>query len=69
MATGVKLLKDDSTNEATDNIPYASAVGALMYAALATRPDIAYTVTALCQFMSKPAASHWLAAKRVFRYL
>ena len=40
-----------------------------MYAALATRPDIAYAVTALCQFMANPAVSHWNAAKRVFRYL
>jgi hypothetical protein len=40
-----------------------------MYAALATRPDIAYAVTALCQFMAKPNISHWTAAKRVFRYL
>lgn len=69
MATGVKLLKDDPADEPADNVPYASAVGALMYASLATRPDIAYAVTALCQFMSKPMNSHWLAVKRVFRYL
>ena len=73
MATGVKLLKDDvdgeSAGECADSKPYASAVGALMYAALATRPDIAYAVTALCQFMAKPAETHWLAVKRVFRYL
>ena len=73
MATGVKLLRNDpedavSTVDMAD-IPYASAVGALMYAALATRPDIAYAVTALCQFMANPAVSHWNAAKRVFRYL
>ena len=73
MATGVKLLKNDpadaASTEGMANIPYASAVGALMYAALATRPDIAYAVTALCQFMANPAVSHWNAAKRVFRYL
>ena len=73
MATGVKLLKRDPEEEAglddMSNIRYASAVGALMYAALATRPDIAYTVTALCQFMAHPAMRHWYAVKRVFRYL
>jgi hypothetical protein len=73
MATGVKLLKHDPADAASTEdmakVPYASAVGALMYAALATRPDIAYAVTALCQFMANPAISHWNAAKRVFRYL
>jgi hypothetical protein len=73
MVTGVKLLKTDpqdtEASGASLDVPYASAVGALMYAALATRPDIAYAVTALCQFMSAPAISHWNAAKRVFRYL
>jgi hypothetical protein len=73
MATGVKLLRDDPKDAAsTDDmsqVPYSSAVGALMYAALATRPDIAFAVTALCQFMANPAISHWNAAKRVFRYL
>ena len=57
MATGVKLLKDDPTDEPTDDVPYASAVGALMYASLATRPDIAYAVTALCQ-SSQTRPSH-----------
>jgi hypothetical protein len=73
MATGVKLLKTDPADATSTadmaSVPYASAVGALMYAALATRPDIAYAVTALCQFMANPAVSHWLAVKRVFRYL
>ena len=40
-----------------------------MYAALVTRPDIAFAVTALCQFMSQPSVAHWQAAKRVMRYL
>jgi hypothetical protein len=75
MATGTKLLKAAPTvNDASGaqdmaNVPYSSAVGALMYAALATRPDIAHAVTALCQFMAEPTITHWLAAKRVLRYL
>ncbi|GBE90151.1 hypothetical protein SCP_1801750 [Sparassis crispa] len=51
------------------NIPYREAIGSLMYAALGTRPDIAYAVTALSQFMKNPGRPHWEAAKRVFRYL
>jgi hypothetical protein len=49
--------------------PYVSAVGALMYLAIATRPDIAHAVSVLCRFMSKPGPAHWKAAKHLFRYL
>ena len=40
-----------------------------MFAALVTRPDIAFAVTSLCQFMSAPTNDHWQAVKRVMRYL
>jgi hypothetical protein len=49
--------------------PYVSAVGALMYLAIATRPDITHAVGVLCRFMSKPGPAHWKAAKHLFRYL
>lgn len=40
-----------------------------MYLAVATRPDIAHTVSLLSQFNEKPTEQHWGAAKRVLRYL
>jgi hypothetical protein len=49
--------------------PYVSAVGALMYLAIATRPDIAHAVGVLCRFMANPGPAHWKAAKHLFRYL
>jgi hypothetical protein len=48
---------------------YQSMVGALMYAAIGTRPDIMYAVMRLSQYASNPGPDHWTAAKRVFRYL
>jgi hypothetical protein len=48
---------------------YQSAVGAIMYAMLGTRPDIAFAVTALSQFNSNPGQAHWAAVKHVMRYL
>lgn len=48
---------------------YQSAVGALMYAAHGTRPDISFAVTTLSKFNSKPTLDHWQALKRVLRYL
>jgi ATP-binding cassette subfamily B (MDR/TAP) protein 1 len=69
-----KLTKDKSpeTNEEKDHmekVPYHQAVGSLMWAAMATRPDIAFTVSLLLQFMESPGKAHWEAIKRVFKYL
>ena len=51
------------------NVPYASLVGALMYAAIGTRPNIAFTVGALSHFLSNPGRCHWNEAKRTLCYL
>ncbi|XP_074317920.1 secreted RxLR effector protein 161-like [Silene latifolia] len=51
------------------NIPYASAVGSIMYAQVCTRPDIAYAVGVLGRYRSNPGLDHWKAAKKVLRYL
>jgi len=48
---------------------YQSIVGSLSYAATATCPDIAFAVSALICYSSKPFTSHLTAAKRVLRYL
>ncbi|XP_074266262.1 secreted RxLR effector protein 161-like [Silene latifolia] len=51
------------------NIPYASAVGSIMYAQVCTRPDIAYAVGVLGRYQSNLGVDHWKAAKKVLRYL
>jgi hypothetical protein len=48
--------------------PYINAVGALMYLATSTCPDIAYTVSKLACFNSNPGKIHWTAVKHLFRY-
>ena len=50
-------------------VPYQKAVGSLMYAMVATRADIAFAVSVVSQFMSKPSSMHWAAVKRILRYL
>ena len=50
-------------------VPYASAVGSLMYAMVCTRLDIAHAVGVLSRFMSKPGKEHCKIMKQVFRYL
>ncbi|XP_028084292.1 uncharacterized protein LOC114285439 [Camellia sinensis] len=47
---------------------YRSLVGALQYLTL-TRPDLAFVVNHLCQFMHSPMTSHFLSVKRLLRYL
>jgi hypothetical protein len=49
--------------------PYLVAVGSMMYAAMGTRPDVAFAVAHLSQFSSNPRQTHWTAAQRVIRYL
>ena len=51
------------------NIPYASAVGSLMYAQVCTRLNIAFVVGMLGRYQSNLGKDHWKAAKKVMRYL
>ncbi len=48
---------------------YQQAIGSLLYAALLTRPDIAYIVNTLAKYSSNPGPEHIKAVKRIFRYL
>ena len=51
------------------DVPYASAVGSLMYAMLCTRPDICYMVCLVSRFQSNPGMEHWIAVKHILKYL
>ena len=55
--------------EDMEKVPYREAIGSLMYAAIGTRPDITFAVTALSQYLQDPGRAHWEQAKRVIRYL
>ncbi|EWM20518.1 putative polyprotein [Nannochloropsis gaditana] len=44
-------------------------VGSLLYAALVTRPNIAFAVQSLRKHLQAASTEHWIAAKRVLRYL
>ena len=50
-------------------IPYASAVGNLMYEMVYTRPDIAHAVGVLSRYMNNPGKEHWMVVKWILRYL
>ncbi|KAL0303291.1 UNVERIFIED_CONTAM: Retrovirus-related Pol polyprotein from transposon TNT 1-94 [Sesamum radiatum] len=50
-------------------VPYLSAIGALMYLANNTRPDIAFSVNLLARYSSTPTKRHWNGVKHILRYL
>ena len=61
--------KTEQEKENMSKVPYASAVGSLMYAMVCTRPDIAHAVGVVSRFMSNPGKMHWEAVKWILRYL
>ena len=72
--SGITLSKKDSPKsyeerEYMKKVPYASAVGSLMYAMLCTRPDISYAVGIVSRFQADPGPNHWVAVKHIFKYL
>ena len=60
------LLRDPSAKPSKD---YMCLVGSLLYAAMITRPDIAYAVQALGRHMQASNETHFAAGKRILRYL
>ena len=44
-------------------------MGSLLYLSGWTRPDIAHAVSNVAHFCSRPTMEHWIAMKRIFRYL
>ena len=51
------------------NVPYASAIGSLMYAMVCTRLDISHAVGVVSRYMSHPGIEHWNAVKWILGYL
>jgi hypothetical protein len=73
-ASSDKLTNSDSPvtleqYEAMRYRPYLNLVGSLLYAAITTRIDIAYAVNVVSRFMNNPGEAHWIACKRILRYL
>ncbi|KAH9291809.1 hypothetical protein KI387_043002 [Taxus chinensis] len=59
---------DTSKDKDVDPTLYRQLIGSLMYL-VNTRPDIAFAVNSLSQFMVEPKRVHWTTAKHVLHYL
>ena len=63
------LVKATEDEQLVDETLYKGLVELLFCIAKQTRPDLMWILNLLFQFMDKQANSHWLAGKRVCRYL
>ncbi|KAI3731931.1 hypothetical protein L1987_63124 [Smallanthus sonchifolius] len=74
MTKGTVLNKSQSPStdieiKEMEAIPYASAIGSIMYAMLCTRPDVSYALRMTSRFQQSPSIAHWTAVKNILRYL
>lgn len=69
MSTTEELLPRKGQEEAADRTKYQQMVGSLLFGAISTRPDIAFATNRLARFGQNPSVQHFVAAKRVIRYL
>ena len=60
--------KNDLEKERMNNVPYASAVGSLMYAQVCTHPDLAFATGVFSKYQSNLGWAHWVGVKKALRY-
>ena len=60
---GSRCPKNEEEIENLSKVPYASAVGCLMYAIVCTKPDLAHAVSTVSKYMANPGRKHWNVVK------
>ncbi|KAI3708868.1 hypothetical protein L2E82_38397 [Cichorium intybus] len=55
--------------ERMKHVPYALAIGSIMYAMLCTRPDVSYALSMTSRYQQNPGEAHWTAVKNILKYL
>ncbi|KAK8510326.1 hypothetical protein V6N12_073397 [Hibiscus sabdariffa] len=74
MTHGISLSKEmcpstSQERERTSQIPYASAIGSIMYAMICTHPDLSYALSMTSRYQANPGEGHWVAVKNILNYL
>ena len=74
MRHGISLSKDmcpstPQESERMSRIPYASAIGSIMYAMICTRPDVSYALSITSRYQGDPGEQHWIAVKNILKVL
>lgn len=65
----LNMTSDEDDLDESSRARYSSAIGALMYLMIGTRPDIAFAVATLSRFVSRPQLHHQAALQRLIRYI
>ena len=73
MLQGVKLSQTQCPTTAEDRekmkvVPYASAIGSIMYAMMCTRPDVCLAISLAGRNQSNPRVDHWTVVKNILKY-
>ena len=71
---GIDLTPDSHSTSPTlltpsEKTQYCEMIGSLMYTTVMTRPDIAFAVSTLSQYLEALCSTHMKAVTRVFQYL
>ena len=69
VSSSSRLRRRNGEEEGVDRSLYQSAVGSLLYLLTRTRPDISFAVSNVAKYCSDPSKEHWIAVKRILRYL
>src|SRR3954469_14203731 len=74
ISDGIKLNKSQCPSRTDERdqmsrMPYASAIGSMMYAMTCTRPDVSYALSVTRRYQADPGESHWTAVKNIVKYL
>ena len=64
--TQCPTMKDE--RDRMSKIPYASAIGSIMYVMLCTRSDVSYALSMTSRYQSDPDESHWTTIKNILKY-
>ncbi|GJU16302.1 putative RNA-directed DNA polymerase [Tanacetum coccineum] len=71
---GIKISNDlcpitDKELDKMSRVPYALAIGSIMYAMTCTRPDVSFALSIVSQHQQNPGEGHWTAVKNILKYL
>ena len=67
--SNLKLVTPTQTEASISKFPYRKLVGALMYVATYTRPDIEHAVGEVAKFCENYGKPHWAADRRILEHL
>jgi len=67
--SSLRLAETDEERSLASQLPYMNLVGALLYIAVMTRPDISFHCSILSKFMSDPTVDDYKCAQRLLLYV